>query len=472
LGEHFAREERRYLLGNAGVVAERAAHFLEPEPSLWDLQALASFHSILIGARVQILDAEKEVLADSGPRGETGNVAIFSSNAGRFLMVKTEPPTSERPSDQILPRPWVLRFTKAPWGAGFAIVAEDDRRAGAPVSKQEATVCIEGPEGTLGYVRLSEGPAYGEPILRGIRSALLLGTIASAALAIGMGMLVSHTLTAPLQALSRAAGRMAAGDLSVRAPVGRGDEIGRLARRFNHMAEQLQEAFAQLTAERDVLCRFLADASHEFRTPITALKTFNELLLGRTQEDDATRREFLEESRRQIERLDRLTKNLLALSKLDLGLMEMKMAKHDIAELVSEAIAAFEPQAAKKGLTLTAQLPDSSLLVRCDRGRIEEVLDNLIENAIKFTPAGGVIVGATRRDDVIEVWVEDTGIGIAEEDLPHVFERFYKGQRGGSGLGLAIVKSIVEAHGGRVAVTSHEGKGSRFSFDLPPELSP
>jgi two-component system sensor histidine kinase BaeS len=286
------------------------------------------------------------------------------------------------------------------------------------------------------------------------------------------GILTSRGLTRPLATLGDVTQRMAAGDLSIRAPVGRRDEMGQLASRFNEMAARLEATFAALEADREALRRFAADASHELRTPITSLMTFNELLQGKVGDDPATRREFLDESQAQIERLDWLTTNLLDLSKLDSGLLKMTRQDCDLEELIAETVAVFAPQAQARGISLETALPAESVVARVDRARIEQVLGNLLSNALKFIPDGGrVTVGLARHQASVEVWIEDTGVGIAAEDLPHVFERFYRARNSdgqpGSGLGLAIVKGIVEAHGGQVTVTSQLGMGSRFGFTLP-----
>ncbi|HTP59646.1 MAG TPA: HAMP domain-containing sensor histidine kinase, partial [Spirochaetia bacterium] len=240
---------------------------------------------------------------------------------------------------------------------------------------------------------------------------------------------------------------------------------------FNAMAVNLETSFSDLRAERDALKRFIADASHELRTPVTALSTFNELLLGSAAFDSSARQEFLQESQAQIAKLHWITANLLDLSRLDAGIASLTITTEDAADMVQAAASGIRARARDKGVTLEVERPPAPLALACDRNRVEMALTNLMGNAVKFTNAGGTVrISVSRAGAGAAFEVSDTGRGIYPEDLPLVFERFYRGrgtQSEGSGLGLAIVRSIARAHGGSITVESEPEKGSRFTLRIP-----
>lgn len=315
--------------------------------------------------------------------------------------------------------------------------------------------------------------------------AAIAGVLATAAflalvVAVVASVLLAQWLTNPVRRLTRAASAIAEGRLDSRVavpPLG-SPEIAELATSFNHMAERLQDSIGVISADRDRSRGFLADVSHELRTPIAALRTFNELLRDGAAEDPATRDEFLEQSQRQIERLDWLATNLLELSKLDSGLVSLDLRPDDLRAVVENAVQQAEPVAQRRGIDLVMHLPDVAVRQLHDPPRIGQVLSNLIGNALKFTPSGGrVDVELRSGPEGAVLSVTDTGPGIAADELPHVFERFWRGSRtpvqraSGSGLGLSIVKSIVDMHEGRVRILSGQGTGTRVTVDLPRSMS-
>lgn len=287
---------------------------------------------------------------------------------------------------------------------------------------------------------------------------------------------LARRLTTPVRRLTTAAKAMSEGELDQHVPVdpnGPG-ELVELSEQFNTMAERLEQSISLMRADRDRSRDFLADVSHELRTPIAALRMYNELLRDGADKDAATRREFLVSSAEQIERLDWLATNLLELSKLDTGLVALDLRPNDLRSAAEGALESVGEAAHRRGVEVRAQLPARPVRTRHDQQRVGQLLSNLLGNAVKFTPAGGSVTLSLERDgDAAVLRVTDTGIGIDPDELPHVFERFYRGtgaaetRATGSGLGLAIAKSIVDMHHGVITVDSAPGRGTTVEVRLP-----
>ncbi len=300
--------------------------------------------------------------------------------------------------------------------------------------------------------------------------ALLAALIVSAYLAV--------RFTRPLRRLGEATRRLGAGDMSGRVPTAELEssyaEVADLARQFNVMAERLEESIELIRRDRDRSRDFLADVSHELRTPLAALRMNTELLQGGAGADPTTRAEFLATSRQQLDRLDWLAQNLLELSKLESGLLRLDLRPDDLRSTVETAFEQAEPAGGRRGVALELHLPPAPVRIRHDPPRIGQVIANLLGNAIKFTPPGGAVTLTLEpHRDGARLEIRDTGVGIDASEIPHIFERFYRGSRAneargsGSGLGLAIVKSIVDMHGGRISVESRVGSGTTFAVILP-----
>jgi signal transduction histidine kinase len=299
--------------------------------------------------------------------------------------------------------------------------------------------------------------------LRSVWWQLLVGGALAAGIALLLARLLALGMTRPLREMARAAGKMAHGDYRQRVHTTSRDEVGQLAQTFNRMSADLE----QLERLRHEL---VANVSHELKTPISALRAHLENLLdGVEQPDRATLQLMLAQS----ERLSRLVEQLLDLSRLESGDIPFERTAIELAPLVSEVVDELQ-MTAGDGVRLVEEVPDDVLTAWADRERLHQVLFNLIDNAVRFSPEGGsVIVSAIRKQSRCEIRVADTGPGIPVEHLAHVFERFYRVDPartrgdGGTGIGLAIARSIVEAHGGRIWAESEVGRGSVFAFDLP-----
>jgi signal transduction histidine kinase len=355
----------------------------------------------------------------------------------------------------------------------------------APGQTQERTAVVSDayPAGGLFQAYAVEVTLSNPYTFRATALANVTGLLAAIALfALGLSVVVSAAMarrfTTPLRRLTEASRGLAEGDLSRRVPPSQvragSSELAELAVQFNAMADRLEESVEIIRRDRDRSRDFLADVSHELRTPLAALRTFNELLREGADADPDARAEFIESSGQQIERLDWLAQNLLELSKLDSGLVLLDLRPDDLRAAVESAVEQSASAARKRGITLDLRLPSSPVRIRHDPQRIGQVVANLVANAVKFTGRdGSVTVDVRATPDGAEVDVVDTGVGIDAAELPHIFERFYRGSRAneargsGSGLGLAIARSIVEMHGGSIAVESRVGMGSRFMVVLP-----
>jgi signal transduction histidine kinase len=294
--------------------------------------------------------------------------------------------------------------------------------------------------------------------------AVLLATVA--------GWLASRRISRPVLALAAATERMAHGDLAARAPPStRVRELDTLARSFNEMADGIEGTLSTLR-------RFVSDAAHQLHTPLTALRTDLELALGDTSvvtEADERQQARLRRAQGQAARLQALADELLELSRVEAAAGQPPEAELDLAQLVREATEGHASRAEQAGVELAVQLPDAPLQLHGRPAQLRSLVDNLVDNALKFTPSGGRVAVDLRADDGQAILtVNDTGIGIAAEDLPAIFSRFHRGRNAsgypGSGLGLAIVKAVAEAHGGSVSagsISPVSSPGARFTVILP-----
>jgi signal transduction histidine kinase len=322
---------------------------------------------------------------------------------------------------------------------------------------------------TAGYVfgqgaGLSIFSTLEQQFVTSVNRGLLMASLVAGALAVAISLVVARRLTAPLASMTQAAQAMARGDLSQRVRADSNDEIGRLAVAFNSMAASLARA-------EDVRRNLVADVAHELRTPLAVLRADLEALQDGVYQPTPERLTALRE---ETDLLGRLVADLHELSLAEAGQLTLERRLAALAPLCQQIVAAMEPQASARGVTLALGQVDGGAVSNVDPDRIGQVLRNLVSNALRYTPTGGSITLSCRTDGKGNIiWVRDTGAGIKPDDLPHVFDRFYRGEKsrsratGGAGLGLAIVKQLVEAHGGQVWVESTLGQGTTFFIRLP-----
>jgi two-component system OmpR family sensor kinase len=293
-----------------------------------------------------------------------------------------------------------------------------------------------------------------------IRDRVLLATVAALVLALIGGWLVARRLGRRVRRLEVAAGEVARGSFVDPLPIDSKDELGQLTRTFNEMQAQLRRV--------DVARKeFIATASHELRTPIFSLAGFVELLQDE-ELDEETRREFLETMGEQVARLQKLSVDLLDLSRLDAGTLELEAEPVDLAELARSVVHEFTPALADHGTDLEVDLPERGPQALCDGERVAQIVRILLDNALRHTPAGThVTVRADRSNGAAGLTVADSGPGLPEGSRGKVFERFYTGDAArGAGLGLAIARELAERMDGRLRVGS-ESRGAAFTLELP-----
>lgn len=330
------------------------------------------------------------------------------------------------------------------------------------------------PDGTLQLeVVVSDPYTARDATLAQVRGALV-GAGALALLAsLLVGVWAARRLTIPLDRLGSFSSRLAHGHLDERVPPAGVEEIDQLGDQFNIMADRLTESLRLLEADRDRLREFVADVSHELRTPLAALRTYTELQRDGAV-DEETRHEFLDRSSEQLSRLEWMSANLLDLSRIDAGIFPMDVRIGDLREPVRAAVEASAEAAAGRRISVTYVAPTTTVAIRFDRERMVQLVNNLVGNALKFTPPGGTVaVQILDRAEAATIEVSDTGPGIPPAELPRIFDRFYRGtnvgeaRASGSGLGLAIARSIVEMHGGYIEVASVLGEGAVFRVVMP-----
>ena len=324
-------------------------------------------------------------------------------------------------------------------------------------------VSVEGP---IGAVLLSTPVDELRQAILAVEAQLMTVFIAVAAAALIAAFVFAISLTAPIKAMTSAIRRMGKGDLTARVKVHASGELKELADSYNAMAEKI-ENFDQSRSQ------FVQNASHELKTPLATMKLLLENLIYQPDMPAELRAEFMQDMNHEIDRLSGIITDLLTLTKMDSEETAIKHEKFDFTELCIGAVHALQPAAEKNRLTLTMDVA-KDVTLQGDESKLGQVIYNLIDNAIKYTPEGGSVHVTMKADGRNAVFaVKDTGVGIPEEDAKHIFDRFYRVDKarsretGGTGLGLSIVRQMVQLHRGEIKVDSVFGKGSTFTVTLP-----
>jgi two-component system phosphate regulon sensor histidine kinase PhoR len=403
------------------------------------------------GGRVTIIRADGKVLADSEARPET--------------MENHRTPS----------RPEVMQALAG--RTGWQV------RRSATLGIQFLYVGVPGPEGEAFRIAvpLEEIQAQG----RAIREKILASTALAFLPAMLLAALAARWISRRFAAIKAHSTQLAHGNFRARLPDTGSSEFGQLAETLNETAAHLQAASEQLEREHAELERverirkdFVINVSHELRTPLASIQGYTETLMDGALNDPGHNMRFLGIIRHNAERLARLTQDLLTLSRIEQKREKLEFEFCPVEALLQDALDIVQPIAEKNRIRLETEPGAADLRVWCDPEAVLQVLGNLLDNAVKYTAEGGrIAVGAHPAARFVELYVRDTGIGIPAEDLPRLFERFYRVDKarsrelGGTGLGLSIVKHLVAAHNGAVRVESSPGQGSAFFFTLPVDES-
>jgi signal transduction histidine kinase len=307
-----------------------------------------------------------------------------------------------------------------------------------------------------------------QSFITSVNQSIYIAIFAAGLLAVVLTLIFSHSIVSPIDALTRAAQKMEHGDLSQRVMVKSGGEVGQLAQAFNAMADGLQHV-------EQLRRNMVTDVAHELRTPLSNLRGYLEAMQDGIVVPTP---ENISSLHQEVMLLNHLVDDLQELALVEAGQLRLNKQPIQLDAEVKKTIAITQPEADVKGISLKTKISSDLPLVSVDPERLKQVLRNLLENSLVYTPENGDIsIEAQAHNGMVQVKVQDTGIGIGPEHLPYVFERFYRADRsrtrstGGAGLGLAIVKKIIEAHGGQVSIESILEKGTTVTFTLPTAMA-
>ena len=484
LRDYYSNQELNYLHINAQSVSKVVGAMMSAQASHDEVQSQVESLAFLTLTRIRVYSLDEQVLYDSGsPQDLKVNLGVVKQTFRQsndplpkdkiFISVGGSP-NGDLPFPQTESRPvpeelasknvFVYQSNKADGSAyGFALRLPGEASSIDARSKLQLTEPLRDPKTNngLGFVEVSEGPAYGSAILASVARGWVFSSAIAVVFAAAVGWYISRRISAPVLALSDVTTRMMQGDLSSRADIKSRDEFGQLARSFNEMASQVEETVGTLRS-------FVADAAHELHTPLTALQTYLEL--ARDERNSLERNQYLARAHDQGQRLEALVKSLLNLSRIEAG--KSIFALVDFSQLVQEVSEQFASRAEQTGHEFEITRLEENISVLGNTEQLRQVIINLLENALKFTSANGrVSVTLEPTQGEAKLTISDTGIGIPAEDLPHLFERFHRGRNAstysGNGLGLAIVKAIVTTHNGRIIAISGVGEGTQMIVSIP-----
>ena len=342
------------------------------------------------------------------------------------------------------------------------------------INMKYVAVRVDEGQRILGIIRFALPLSRIQPEIRIIYRVVLFGTIAAVIIAMIVAYFVSRSITLPIRQVKETARQIARGDFGRRVRIKSKGELGELAESLNTMADELQQKMENLRQLDRVRTDFVANVSHELKTPLTLIKGYIETLQNKVFDDKDKSARFISIIKEHSDRLGNIIDDLLSLSELELSRNCVNRTEFDLKEVIDEISLGFEQALAGKNQSLTVNARGDDFRIQADRNKIEQVFANLIDNAVKYTKESGQIeISLFERDQVVCATVQDNGIGIPKEHRDRVFERFYRVDKarsrelGGTGLGLSIVKHIVLAHNGKIAIESEPNKGTTVSVAFP-----
>jgi signal transduction histidine kinase len=455
---YYRSQENEYLSTNASLMAPGLTKVIEEETSVSSLQIYTQNLSYLIQARIKLLDNDNKVLADSGtiktqkfvytnltPKGMSAEI-LPEGRTDRYLFHASINVIALSLDNLNIDEGSVFLAQMPSQPALFGVTPGTQGSQRPRLSDQVVTIPLVGASGlSLGALEVSEGLAFGGTIIENVARAWFAAGVLAVLVAAVSGWLVARRLTSPLTDLTLVTEQMAAGDLSARAEIKSRDEFYSLGQSFNVMADKIEKNI-------DTLRNFVADSAHELLTPVAALRLNLELA-----EEGPNYQQFLTEAQAQADRLQALVDSLLDLSKIEAA--GSNFEPFSLTALIKNLETLFLPLTEQRNISLTIQMPSEEVFISGNEEQIHTALENLVDNAIKFSRKdGNVDIRLVVADQSVMICVEDDGIGIPEDEIRRAFRRFFRGRNTsslpGSGLGLAIVKAIADQHAARIDLES------------------
>ncbi len=421
------------------------------------LREAAAAQEDSVGSLLGVLEALKGQLGiDTGTR----NFYILEGATGRFLAGSVEDGSGLEITPNLL---------KAIVTGGNVLTGN------AYASYMDVAVPLKGADGAVRYIiYIRDNKQTVQNLTRELVTLIIQAVVVGLVISAALSYILSKTLLAPIIGMTKAAEAIADGDFSRELAVESDDEIGILAATFNNMARQLKVTLEEIKKSEALRREFVANVSHELRTPLTSIRSYAETLTDYQDIPRDTEIDFLHVILNESDRMTKIVQDLLELSRFDAGNSKLVAEEFSLGQSVRDTHDAIALEAKKHGHTVTLESTDDLPTIVGDRARIEQVLINILTNAIKYTPDGGAIsITGGQTDNKAWVRIKDNGIGIPAEDLPRVFDRFYRVDKarsresGGTGLGLSIAREIITRHGGDILIESTPGEGTTVTVVLP-----